>query len=56
MRIGFRRRAPASKPKSRTTVTGWRLAGFSGLAYRLANLGLPRPLSVAGVFLLFYLT
>jgi len=35
--------------------TGWLQAGFSSFAYRLAHLALPRPLSVLGVFVLFYL-
>jgi hypothetical protein len=32
----------------------WRQAGFSGFAYRLAHLSLPRPLTVAGICLAFY--
>jgi hypothetical protein len=36
-------------------VVGWRQAGLSSFAYRLAHLTLPRPMAVAGVFLMFYL-
>lgn len=33
----------------------WSQAGFSSFAYRLAHLSPPRPVSVLGVVLLFYL-
>jgi hypothetical protein len=56
MRVEFGRLAePAGGAVARDLSTGWLRAGFSGFAYRLAHLALPRPVSVMGVVLVFYL-
>ncbi|MDR3472065.1 MAG: hypothetical protein P4M09_10290 [Devosia sp.] len=51
LRRGARRLSDA---RSKLSSTELRRAGFSSFAYRLAHLTLPRPMTVAGVFCLFY--
>jgi hypothetical protein len=50
-----RGRKSVSTARMRSSSSGWRQAGFSSFAYRLAHLTLPRPVTVAGAFFLFYL-
>lgn len=47
-----------AEPAPNAAIRGfsrWSQAGFSSFAYRLAHLSPPRPVSVLGAVLLFYL-
>lgn len=56
MRVELLRQAePAAGAVVHRLSTGWLRAGFSGTAYRLAHLALPRPVSVMSAALVFYL-
>ena len=56
MRVGSRGSAEHASPLYvRQSSTGWRQAGFPSFAYRLAHLGLPWPITVMGMFVIFYL-
>jgi len=52
----WRRPELASMADARQPSSGWPQAGYTSFAYRLAHLGLPRPISVAGLCVMFYLT
>jgi hypothetical protein len=43
-----------SSPRQQASAIELRQAGFSSLAYRLAHLDLPWPVTVAGISVLFY--
>jgi len=56
MRVGFRYRSEhISALRTEASAIEWQQAGLTSFAYRLAHVALPKPLAIAGVFLLFYL-